>query len=127
MPQRSKLELPPLDLGKETIGDRLKKLRKESGLSQRKLAKKMGLTQTLISAYELDKRGLSAEMVARFALTFGVTTDEIIGLKSNGKKKLIPNLRLMKRLKEIEKLSDYNQKILLKMIDSFIRDNKPKI
>jgi transcriptional regulator with XRE-family HTH domain len=125
MPKRVKSNIP-LNLGEETIGQRLSRLRKEKGLSQRELAKKMGLTQSIISAYELDTRTLSAKMLAQFAIFFGVTTDELIGLKSNGKEKIRLNLRLMKRIHKIERLSEYNQKIILRMIDSYLRDNLPK-
>ena len=98
MPQKSKLKLPPIDLGKETIGERLSRLRKERGLSQRQLAKKIGIIQSLISGYETDYRTPNIEMVARIAKALRVTTDEIIGLKSNGKQKFKPNLKLMKRM-----------------------------
>ena len=122
MPKRTKSNIS-LNKGEETMGQRLARLRKERGLSQRHLAKKMGLTQSIISAYELDTRNISAKMVAQFAIFFGISSDEIIGLKSNGKEKIIFNLKLMKRLHKIEKLSEYKQKVVLSMIDSYIRDN----
>jgi transcriptional regulator with XRE-family HTH domain len=125
MPRRVKSNVP-LKLGEETTGQRLSRLRKEKGLSQREFAKKIGLTQSIISAYELDTRTLSAKMLAQFAVFFGVTTDELMGLKSNGKEKMQFNLRLTKRIHEIERLSEYNQKIILRMIDSFLRDNLPE-
>jgi transcriptional regulator with XRE-family HTH domain len=126
MPQKSKLKLKPLDLGKESMGDRIARLRKERGLSQGELAEKMGLIQSLISTYEHNHRAMNAEMVARFAKVFGVTTDEIIGIGSNGKEKFVPNLKLMKRMIEIEHLSKYKQKVLLSMIDAYLKDNYSK-
>jgi len=125
MPKRIKSNIL-VKTGDETIGQRLARLRKKKGLSQRELAKKMDLTQSIISAYELNTRTLSANMVAQFAVFFGVSTDEIIGLKANGKEKMQPNLRLMKRIHKIEKLSEYKQKIILQMIDSYLRDSLPK-
>lgn len=125
MPKRVKLNIS-LNTGNETIGQRLARLRKEKGLSQRELAKKMNLTQSIISAYELDTRTLSAKMVAQFAVFFGATTDEIIGLKFNGRKKMQPNLRLMKRLHRIETLSEYRQKKIISVIDSLLRDAEAK-
>jgi len=122
MPQKSKLKLPPINLGKETIGERIARLRKEKGLSQKELAKKMGLIQELISAYELNKRKLTAEMVARFAKALEVSCDIIIGYKTNGKKRLKLNLRLMKRLHRIKNLTEYKQKKIISVIDSLLRD-----
>ena len=126
MPQKSKLDLPPIDLGKETLGERLSRLRKQKGLSQSDLAKEIGIIQELVSAFELNKRKLSAEMVARFAKALGVSCDIIIGYKSNGSKKMNLNLRLMKRLHKIEKLSEYKQKKIISVIDSLLRDAETK-
>ena len=43
MPRVSKLSLPPLDLGKESIGQRASRLRRESGFTQVELAEKIGI------------------------------------------------------------------------------------
>ena len=49
MPQKSKAQLPPIDLGPENLGERLKRLRKEQGLTQAELAEQLGLVQSSIS------------------------------------------------------------------------------
>src|SRR3990172_10946493 len=98
MPRRSRLKMPPLDLGKETIGQRIARLRKERGYTQTELAEKTGIPQTLITDYERDKLRLHAEMVIRFAQALEVTTDEILGIKTskrNGDGKL--SLRFLRR------------------------------
>lgn len=123
MPRRSRLKLPPLNLGKETIGQRLARLRKERGYTQVELAEKTGIIQTLISDYERDMLRLHGEMVIRFAQALEVTTDEILGIKTakenggNGKQ----SLRLLRRLKRIEELPASQQKTLLKTIDTFLK------
>jgi transcriptional regulator with XRE-family HTH domain len=121
MPQVSRLDLPPIDLGSETIGERIALFRKEKGMTQIQLAEKIGLTQGLISAYEKDTRKLTAEMVARFALALGKTTDAIIGLKPPPEE-TTNSLRIMKRVQKIETLSKHKQKQILAMLDSLIRD-----
>ncbi len=123
MPRRSKLKLPPLKLGKETIGQRIARLRKERGYTQIELAEKTGIPQTLITDYERDKLRLHPEMVIRFAQALEVTTDELLGLKpangnsGNGK----ASLRLLRRVKRIEDLPQSQQKTLLKTIDTFLK------
>ena len=62
MPRKRTQELPPLDFGNETVGQRLARVRKERGYTQVELAKKIGITQTLVSDYETDRLRLSAEM-----------------------------------------------------------------
>jgi len=123
MPRRSKLKLPPLNLGKETIGQRVARLRKERGYTQIELAEKTGIPQTLITDYERDKLRLHPEMVIRFAQALEVTTDELLGL--NGAKKNgdsgKASLRLLRRVKRIDDLPQSQQKTLLKTIDTFLK------
>jgi len=117
---RSRLKLPPLDLGKETIGQRLARLRKEQGYSQVELAEKIGLTQSLVSDYERGRLRLNAEMLARFALALGVSADAIIGLQastSTGKPK---SRKIQRRLQDLEKLPKRDQEALLRTIDAFL-------
>jgi transcriptional regulator with XRE-family HTH domain len=120
MPQKSKLKLPPINLGNETFGQRLARLRKERGLTQSELASKMGLVQALVSEYERDKIRPYHEMVARFALALDVTTDELIGLNAPKRKHKSPRLRLQKRMLQIEELPTHQQKILLRTIDTIL-------
>lgn len=119
MPQKSRLKLPPLDLGKETIGQRLARLRKERGYSQVELAKKIGLTQPLVTAYERDTRRLHAEMVIRFAKALEVSTDELLLGKVTPAKSTSghASLKIIRRLQRIESLPEPQQKTLLKSID----------
>ena len=121
MPRKSKLKLPPLNLGKETIGQRLARLRKERGYTQEELADKMGLIQALISAYELDKLRLHAEMVVRFAKALNVSADSILCIKPEQNDNNKPSLKIIRRLKRIETIPPSQQKLLLKTIDTFLK------
>jgi transcriptional regulator with XRE-family HTH domain len=120
MPKKSKLKLPHLNLGEETFGQRLARLRKEKGYTQVELAKKTGLLQTLITDYERDRLRPYHEMIVRFALALHVSADELLGLKSskgNGKR---PVLKIQRRLKKIEELSPSQQKFILKTLDTLL-------
>jgi len=121
MPRKSKLKLPPIDLGEETIGQRIARLRKERGYSQEALAKKMGIVRVLVSDYEKGRLRPHPEMVARFALVFGVTTDVIIGLKPSDGQGREPNLAIQKRMRLIEQLPAAKRRVILQTIDAFIK------
>lgn len=54
------------------IGDKLKKLRKEFGLTQEELAEKIGMTKPTISSYESDKRSISLDAILKIANLFNV-------------------------------------------------------
>jgi transcriptional regulator with XRE-family HTH domain len=118
MPKR--LQLPPLDLGNETLGERLARIRKERGYTQVALAEKIGIIQSLISDYETDRLRVTAEMAVRFALALDVTTDELLHPKSKKKMKR-PSLKIMRRMEEIEKLPPRQQTIVLSALDSILR------
>jgi transcriptional regulator with XRE-family HTH domain len=122
MPRVSKLSLPPIDWGKETIGERVARFRKERGYTQVELAGKIGILQTLVTDYENDRLRLTAEMAVRFALALDVSLDELLhpGVsKSRGKK---PSRKVLRRLEQIESLPSPQQSVLLKTIDTFLEN-----
>ncbi|MDI3255967.1 MAG: helix-turn-helix transcriptional regulator [Bacillota bacterium] len=74
MPTRSKLKLKPVDMGGESLGQRLARLRKERGWTQKQIAERTGLIQELVSNYETDKLRPNADMILRFAEVLEVST-----------------------------------------------------
>jgi transcriptional regulator with XRE-family HTH domain len=125
MPTKLKQKLPPIDLGNETIGQRITKFRKLKGWTQKNLAKKIGILHTLVSDYERGKLRLNDEMIIRFSIALEVTSDELLGLKELSVS-ITPNLRLIKRINEIEKLTLLQQKTILSSIDMMIDSAKRK-
>ena len=61
-----------------TIGESIRNLRKEKGLSQTELANELHLSQDTISLWETDKSKPDATSIVALALFFDVTTDEIL-------------------------------------------------
>jgi transcriptional regulator with XRE-family HTH domain len=123
MPKR-RLKLPPLDLGGESQGARLVRLRKAAGLTQVELAERIGIIQALVSDYELEKLRLSSEMVVRFAKALNVSADELLGLKASKRANGELSLKIVRRLKAIEELPPARQKTLLQMVDAYLRDSR---
>jgi len=121
MPRKSKLELPPIDLGPETLGQRIARIRKEKGYTQVELAEKMGFIQALISDYELDKLRPYYDVIIRFATALDISTDELLGVKLSDYKEEKPDLKIVRRIKKIQNLPPSQQKTLLKTIDTFIK------
>lgn len=121
MPRPSRLRLPPLNLGKESFGERLARIRNEKGATQIELAKKIGLTQNLISAYECGRLRLRVDMAVRFALALGVSTDELLGLKAAPADGLRLSRRVLRRMRKLEQLAPTHQRALLKTIDTYVR------
>ena len=58
-----------------TIGEKIRKLRKEKGWSQSQLAQKIDINTRNISLYESEKAIPSSETVQKLATLFDVSTD----------------------------------------------------
>lgn len=67
------------------LSDRLKTLRKSKGWTQEELAARTGVTRDTIAGYEskIKRRQPNPDMLIRFAQTFGVTVDYLLGLTDN--------------------------------------------
>lgn len=63
------------------FGKRFKTLRVQNHLTQAELAQELGLTKSVISAYENDLRMPSYEVLILIAKKFKVSTDYLLGLE----------------------------------------------
>lgn len=120
MPRVSRLKLAPLDLGGETIGERVARLRKERGYTQVELAEKVGIIQTIVSAIEKGALKLSAEMAVRFAVALEVSTDDLLMPAKKRRTAARPSRKVLRRLEQIETLPDRQQQTVLKSIDMML-------
>lgn len=124
MPRASRLKLPPLNLGGETIGQRLARIRKERGFTQNELAERIGILQTLVTDYECDRLRLSAEMAIRFAVALEITVDELLRPRQKKTVSKKPARRVLRRLELIEALPSHHQQTVLRTIDTMLRGLK---
>lgn len=63
------------------FGNRLRKLRKEKGLTQKKLAEKLGYDNSTISAWEIGKQEpCGVYPIADVAVFLNVSADYLVGL-----------------------------------------------
>lgn len=60
------------------LGPRIAALRKEAGLSQQELAKRLGVSASAIGMYEQGRREPSTQTLVNMARTFGVSTDFLL-------------------------------------------------
>ncbi len=104
---------------KETtnFGKRLAKIRKQRGMTQGDLGKKIGVSQRVIAYYEKETQFIPAGNLNKIAGALNVSADEILGIKSLSIE-APPNRRLAKRLRHFEKLPSQHQKAILHYIDA---------
>jgi transcriptional regulator with XRE-family HTH domain len=113
-----------VDLGGETIGERVARLRKERGYTQMELAEKVGIIQTIVSAIETNALKLSAEMAIRFAMALGVSTDDLLMPPKRKRQNAKPSRKVLRRLELIESLPSHQQQTVLKTIDAMLKGLK---
>jgi transcriptional regulator with XRE-family HTH domain len=105
---------------KETIGQRLARLRRERGITQVELAEKLGLAQPHISDYEHDAVRLNGQVLIQLNRILGVSVDELLGVEKPRPTGPIRNRRLLRRLQDLERLPRRDQQALLRTIDAFL-------
>ena len=86
------------------FSQRLKKLRADKHLTQAQVAKRVGVTASMVSSYETDIRLPSYEVMMRLADLFGVSVDYLLG-------------REEKRLLDISGLSDAEAAVVSDMVN----------
>ena len=65
------------------FGAKLKTLRKASGLTQKQLAERLGITTSVVSYYELSERSPSPDVLIRLSQVFHVSVDELLGIEES--------------------------------------------
>lgn len=107
-------------VSKKEIGDRIRILRQEQGLTQIQLSEILDMTQSNLSAIERGVRGVTVHQVVRIAKAMRASTDQILLAQKAPESGARPKKRLMRRLLRIQELKDKDQKILLDLLDSFV-------
>lgn len=65
------------------FGEKLKELRKQSGLTQQQLASQIGVSKSVISFYELRERTPSPEVLIKLSSVFHVSSDYLLGIEKD--------------------------------------------
>ncbi|MBQ8215528.1 MAG: helix-turn-helix transcriptional regulator [Clostridia bacterium] len=93
------------------FGEKLKTLRTEAGMTQTELAKRLSITKSVVSYYELQERTPSPDVLIQLADIFHVTTDYLLGIDH-------------KKMIDVSDLSDEDMHFLLITIETLRKKNK---
>jgi transcriptional regulator with XRE-family HTH domain len=119
----------------EPFGARLRRIRSARGLTQEELGGKIGLSKRMVAYYEIQGGTPSPAQLALFAKALGVSADELVGTTAGagGADADAPHspaeLRLWRRLRQIQKLPPAQRRAVLKVLDALLaqhtsNDNK---
>ena len=106
------------------IGDKVQALRKQHGWSQQQLAKMIGTSGPIVGRYERGEMTPSVEVAKKLAGTFDVTLDFLVD--DTGKTAEIKDKAMLQRIMEIQALDSEDQKTIVHVLDSLLRDAKAK-
>lgn len=113
-----------------TLGELVRKLRLDEGMTQDELAIRLGISQKTISSWERGRTQPNIEQLSSIAILFGKTIDEIAGTpKTNGKdislQDMYKKIAAME-LPELEELNTYLSNIIHSKLemDSMLRERE---
>ena len=104
-----------------SLGQHITTLRKGKKISQNDLGKQVGTSGDIIGRYERDEVKPSIEVVIKIADALDTSIDFLVGKTS-----VEVDKDTLKRLQEIEQLTNEDQKHLFALMDAFLRDAKAK-
>jgi transcriptional regulator with XRE-family HTH domain len=107
------------------IGRNIRNLRKNKGLSQTELARKTGVSQKVISAYERNYRLPPSTFIPRVAETLGTTPDALYDT-GEGKGGGLKKNALWKIVERLETIPEKERKEVFEMIDKFLKNKQRK-
>ena len=99
----------------QSMGTKIKELREKAGMTQTELADKLGLSKSVISAYEKGIRNPSFKILPLLAQTFNVTEFYFFE-KGNWKNEPITI--------DITDLNIEQQRIIISLVNEFKESNK---
>lgn len=107
------------------IGDKIKQLRQERGWSQAQLANKIEVHQKQISGYERHLHIPKTDVVIKMARLFNTSLDYLVLDERDD----LPSVKigdrdLLRRLEEIDRLSDHDKATIKEILDAFILKNQ---
>jgi transcriptional regulator with XRE-family HTH domain len=116
----------PIDKEVEPFGARLARFRRAAGYSQRDLALETGISQRMIAYYEKQPQYPPMHVLAVLAEALGMSSQEIMGPKGRTPRPEPKDMRLMRRLEQIEGLEEKEKRQVIQLLDTFIEKNRLK-
>ena len=92
------------------FGDKLRALRTEAGMTQTDLAKRLNITKSVVSYYELQERTPSPDVLIQLADIFHVSTDYLLEINH-------------KNMIDVSNLSEEDMRFLIINIETLRKKN----
>jgi len=103
------------------FGRRIAEARRRACLTQAELAKKLGVTQQVIAAWERRNVALRAEQIKTLAEALGTTADYLIGISVNWKGIEGPSGKVRHVFEQVSKLPRRQQEKVVEFVEAFVQ------
>lgn len=120
---RNKIQI---DENEEHFGRKLARLRKTAGFSQRDLARETGISQRMIAYYEKHPQYPPLHIMTVLSEALGILAEELLNLKNQKTGDKVKDMRIRRRLKQIEGLNEKEKRQVIQLLDTYIERNRLK-
>ncbi len=96
------------------------RLRRLAGYSQRTLAQELGVSYRMVAYYEAQTAHIPAHLLPDLAEALGVTVDQLLGRETVSPRKMPENRRLLRKLRQVEKLPPRARHAVIEHIDALV-------
>jgi transcriptional regulator with XRE-family HTH domain len=108
-----------------TLGEKIRKLRKQKKLSQEALANEAGINSNHLSRLERGVFQPSIEVLKKLALTLEVNVDSLLSDEDEDRPEVsIQNKELSERIRLIDQLDPEDQQAIMRVIDSMLTKHR---
>lgn len=101
-------------------GERLRSLREAAGISQRELARQLGVHHSNVGFWERSGTVPRSALLPDLAKILGVNIDDIIGDPDGAKRPPLPSSRLGKAFDSVSKLPRRQQKKIVEVVEALV-------
>jgi transcriptional regulator with XRE-family HTH domain len=103
------------------FGQRMAEARERAGLTQTELAKKLGVTQQVVAAWERRVIALRPEQIKSIVQAINTTADYLIGITENWKGSKGPSGKVRHVFEQISKLPRRQQQKVVEFVEAFVQ------
>lgn len=109
-----------VNASEESFGERLARLRKAAGYTQKELGEEVGTSQRMLAYYEAQTEHPPTKLMPALAKALGVSADELLGLAAGRARRAAPDSRLDRRLRAVQQLPAAEKRQVLAFIDALL-------
>jgi transcriptional regulator with XRE-family HTH domain len=103
------------------FGRRMAEARDRAGLTQAELAKRLGVTQQVVAAWERRNIALRPEQIRTLAEALGTTADFLIGISGTWRGGKGPSGKVRDVFEQVSKLPRRQQQKVVEFVEAFVQ------